>query len=168
MKRHDQEGIALLFVLLIAIVVLGAIGVTVSQTMSAHRFSSITVDRTQLNEVCQAGIDLGIERIWHQYIVGNGNTTGNLASYLVFIDDIVPNNEDLNGNGQQDENEHDFNGDGDFDSNDPVELVSDTDPYELDSGGVIEKLVLARTDDCDGHYTHPDGDGRGGGPDPKR
>ena len=148
--RRHQEGMAMVIVILAAIIVLGAVAAV---THSVHREKQMTdhaVVETQLDEACKAGVDMGIEQIWNQYIVGNGNTTGNYASYRVFLNGVVPNNEDVNGNGQQDEDETDLNGDGTFDIAGPTTLVDENEPYQLPSGPELVEITLARTDDVTG------------------
>jgi hypothetical protein len=141
---------ALVLVVLATVVVLGAVTVVVARVQSAKMRTDAAVDQARLDEVCKAGIDLGIEQIWHQYVIGQGNTTGNLASYIVFINDRLPNNEDLNRNGEQDSAEFDMNGDGDFDIANPILLVDNDDNRTLPSGGQIAQVSLARTDDVTG------------------
>lgn len=153
MQRSAQrnEGMALMLAMLAAIVIFGAVGAVVYRTHSAKRSADFDVARNVSNEAIKAGIDLGVAQIWNDYVVGSGNTTGNLASYLVFINDVVPNNEDLNGNGvMDDEDEWDFNGDGSFTVNSPVNLVDAGNPLTLESGAVIDEVTLARTDDVTG------------------
>jgi len=149
-KRRHQEGMALVLVVLAMIVVLGAITVVVARVHTAKLRTDEAVNQARLDEVCKAGVDLGIERIWHEYVIGQGNTTGNLASYMVFVNDVVPNNEDLNGNGQRDGTEFDMDGDGTFEIADPLILVDEEDNRVLDSGGQIVRVALARTDDVTG------------------
>jgi hypothetical protein len=149
-SRKNQQGIALLLAMLAALVILGAITVVVYRVHTAKRMTDEHVFQAQLDEACHAGIDMGVERIWNQYVTGNGNTTGNLASYVVFISAFVPNNEDLNGNGEQDEEESDLNGDDEFDIAAPAAIVSDQEPHILPSGVQIQSLTISRTEDITG------------------
>ncbi|MCC6698279.1 MAG: hypothetical protein IT365_21830, partial [Candidatus Hydrogenedentes bacterium] len=149
-RRRNQEGMALVLVVLAVIVILGAVTVVVARVQTAKIRTDEAIQQARLDEVCKAGVDLGIERIWNQYVIGNGNTTGNLASYFVFINGFVPNNEDVNGNGTQDGSEFDANGDGDFDIADPLVLVAEEDDHMLASGGQIVQVTLGRTDDLTG------------------
>lgn len=149
-RRSNQEGTALLLAVLTTLVILGAIAAVVSRVHSVKQVSDSSIRVTQLDEVCKAGIDIGIQQIWNQYVEGNGNTTGNLASYRVFIDNLVGNNEDLDGNGRQDEGEFDRNGDGSFELAPPLDLITPDDPRVFDSGGQITSLTLSRTDDVTG------------------
>lgn len=149
-KRKHQEGMALVLVVLAMIVVLGAVTVVVARVQTAKLRTDAAVDQARLDEVCKAGIDLGIEQIWHQYVIGQGNTTGNLASYMVFINNVVPNNEDLNGNGEEDGGEFDMDGDGNFEVSDPIVIVDEEDNRTLPSGGQIVQVALSRTDDVTG------------------
>lgn len=149
-RRRNESGMALLVAVLATIVILGAVGVVVHRVHSVKVHTDQTMAQIRLSEVCQAGVDLAIESLWNQYLQGNGNTTGNLASYRVFISDRVPNNEDLNRNGIQDEGEFDRNGNGIFEINDPIFLISSDDPRDLASGGRIEEISLSRTDDLTG------------------
>lgn len=149
-RRRHQEGMALVLVVLATVVILGAVTVVVARVQSAKMRTDEAVDQARLDEVCKAGIDLGIEQIWHQYVIGQGNTTGNLASYMVFINGLLPNNEDLNGNGERDGAEFDMNGDGDFEIADPILIVDNDDNRTLPSGGQIAQVSLTRTDDVTG------------------
>jgi hypothetical protein len=141
---------ALVLVILAVIVILGAITVVVNRVQTAKLRTDHAVTQTRLDEVCKAGVDLAVERLWNQYVTGNGNTTGNLASYLVFLDGFIPNNEDVNGNGTQDGDEWDMNGDGNFEVNDPVTFVSSEANRVLESGEQIQLVTLSRTDDLTG------------------
>ncbi len=91
-RRKDEAGIAMILVLIAIIVILGALGI-VSQMMTATTNNTNRVaDIHVVEEACKGGIDFAIERLWNQYVIGNGNTTGNLASYRFFIDGILPAN----------------------------------------------------------------------------
>ncbi len=148
--RNREEGMALVLVILAVIVILGAITVVVNRVQTAKLRTDHAVTQTRLDEVCKAGVDLAVERLWNQYVTGNGNTTGNLASYLVFLDGFIPNNEDVNGNGTQDGDEWDMNGDGNFEVNGPVTFVSSEANKILGSGEQIQSVTLSRTDDLTG------------------
>ena len=104
-RKQNEEGLALLLALITVIVVLGAVMVVTYRVHTAKRMTDEAVLSARVDEVCKAGVDVAVEQLWHQYIITNGNTTGNLASYRVFINNLVPNNEDINGNGTQDAEE---------------------------------------------------------------
>lgn len=153
-RRNKKEGMALVLVTIAAVVILGAIVVIVSRVQSVKTNTDYAVAEAKLAEACQAGIDLAIERIWNEYVIGNGNTTGNLASYRVFMQDFVPNNEDLNFNGIQDEDEFDRNGNGEFEINEPLAIITDDDPRELDGGARLTNVSLSKSDDITGTDIH--------------
>lgn len=134
--RRNQEGIAMMMVLLAIIILAGAITMVVSQVYGAKRATDAAVRNMVLDEACKAGIDIGIQQIWNQYVVGNGNTTGNLASYRVFIDNFLPNTEDRDGNGT-------------LDSGSRV-LITESAPRQLAGGAVVTNLRIDRTDDMTG------------------
>lgn len=148
--RQKQEGVALILVVIAVIVILGAIGVIVERVHSSKRVTDAAIGRTALDEVCKAGIDIGIERLWQQYLIDEGGAAGNMTSYNDFLDDFVPNNEDLNGNGTQDGDETDLNGENGFEISAPVDLLEDSGPYELPSGGLVTQILISRTDDLTG------------------
>ena len=149
-SRRHEEGMALLLALFAIIVIAAAVALVMGSVYNAKRSTDHSVHMVQLEEACKAGVNIGIEQVWNAYRVGLGNTTGNLASYRVFIDNVVPNNEDINGNGIQDANELDWDGDGQFEINDPEDLIASDDPRLLDSGAMITGLTVARTDDVTG------------------
>lgn len=151
-REHGRKdaGFALIVVLIAAFVILSAVALVVTRLHASKQHTDAAVAAAQLEEACKAGIDLGIQRIWNDYVVGTGNTTGNLASYRVFIENLVPHNEDLNGNGMMDPGESDRDGSGTFDIADPVFLISEDDPWELPGVGAVVSLTLARTDDLTG------------------
>lgn len=149
-RRKKNDGMALVLVLIAAIVILGAMAIIISRVQSVKANTDYAVAEAKLGEACQAGIDLAIERVWNQYVIGNGNTTGNLASYRVFMQDLVPNNEDLNCNGMQDEDEFDRNGNGEFEINDPLVIITEDNPRELDGGALLTNVSLSRCDDLSG------------------
>jgi len=141
---------ALLLAAFAVIVVAAAVTLVMGSVYNAKKSTDHAVDMVRLEEACKAGVDIGIEQIWNDYREGLGNTTGNLASYHVFIGAIVPNNEDINGNGIQDPEELDWDGDGEFEVNDPADLIEADEPWELDSGALITALTVSRTDDVTG------------------
>jgi len=147
---------ALLLAFVAIMVILGAVTVVSVRMQMAKRSTDAAVDGVLLDELCKAGIDYAVERLWHQYVVTNGNTTGNLSSYRYYLDEIlaIPNNEDLNHNGYQDQGEKDSNGNGRFDIADPLMLFdpsSEDDDFELgDGNGYINGLTISRTDDATG------------------
>lgn len=152
MKRseHSRKGMALMFVLFAVAVIAGAVLTLGSIFFTEKTQTDFTVGRAVLDEAVKAGIDIGIERVWNQYRATTGNTTGNLASFLVFINNVVEHNEDLNYNGIMDGGEFDFNGNGSFDIGQPTFLFTEDEPYVLPSGAVITELRLERTDDLTG------------------
>ncbi|MCP4642519.1 MAG: hypothetical protein GY851_18890 [bacterium] len=151
-NRSHQEGVALMIALFALMLILGAVAVVVHRAHVTKRHTDSAILQTELDEACKAGIDVAIERVWNQYVTGNGNTTGNLASYRVFIDDLVDTNEDTNGSGGQDGGEWDADGSGAFDMSDPAYLVNPTDnsPIILPSGSRISTLSVERFDDLTG------------------
>ncbi len=89
-SKSSQAGMAMVLVMISIVIILGALGLTTRLMVSARHNTDLVVDMYVVEEACKAGIDIAIERLWHQYIIGGGNTTGNLASYKYFIDQIVP------------------------------------------------------------------------------
>jgi hypothetical protein len=148
--RGARRGMALMFTLFAVLVIAGAVLTLGAIVFTEKSQTDFAVNRAVLDEACQAGIDIAVERVWNQYRETLGNTTGNLASYLVFINNLVENNEDLNFNGVMDGNEFDFNGNGQFDIGEPTFLFTEGDPYTLPSGARIVQLRLDRTDDLTG------------------
>lgn len=148
--NHRKEGMALLLALIAILMIGGAVAIVMGNVYSAKRSTDSAVNQAVLEEACKAGIDIGIQQIWNAYTSGRGNTTGNLASYRVFIENLVDNNEDMNGNGYKDGNEQDWNGDGSFEVGQPVNLISQEQPRLLPGGASITNLRLSRTDDVTG------------------
>ena len=156
-RRKQQEGMALILALLAIITILGAMALVMGSVQNSARDTDRAVNEVLLGEACQAGIDMAVERVWHAYLVGRGNTTGNLASYRVFIDTLVLNNEDLNRNGIKDGNERDFNGNGTFEINAQMTNHSPTEApllintvQHLSSGARIKSVAIDRVDDVTG------------------
>ncbi|MCX5757947.1 MAG: hypothetical protein NTU83_05480 [Candidatus Hydrogenedentes bacterium] len=132
---------ALLLALMSVIMIAGAVVVIMVSVQNSSRFTDRANNDVVLDEACKAAIDIGIQRVWNAYVVGNGNTTGNLASYKVFINNIVLDNEVLNGV------QRDYNGDGVVTLNAPVNLYSANNTRTLQNGAVITGLQLSRCDD---------------------
>lgn len=150
-NRRREEGMALLLVVLAIIVILGAVTVIFERVHTAKLRTDEAVTSARLDEAVKAGVDIAIEQVWNQYVIGNGNTTGNLASYLLFADGLVPNNEDSDGSGDMNGAEYDANGDGAFTSNPGgVNLITEDDNFTLPSGERIVGVNLARMDDVTG------------------
>lgn len=150
-RKQGQEGMALMLAILAALVILGAVAVVANRVQTAKIRTDESINQARLDEALKAGVDFAIERIWNQYITGNGNTTGNLASYFLFADSFVNNNEDLNGNGTMDNGEFDSNGDGAFESNPAgIDLIAPDDNFTLASGERVERVNVMRNDDLTG------------------
>lgn len=90
---RDKQGMALILVLLSTIIILGAVFVVGQMVVASKSHTDLTVQIQQAEEAAKSGIDIAIEQLWNQYLIGRGNTTGNLASYRAFIDDIVKKNQ---------------------------------------------------------------------------
>ena len=149
-RRTSQDGMAILWALLAVLVILAAVTAVVLRVEAAKRFADDAVQQVALDEACKAGVDFAIEQVWHQYVVGNGNTTGNTASYRLFIDDLVSNNEDLNGNGFRDAEEADLDGNGHFDIDGPAVFIGPENPLQLANGATVTGVTVSRTDDLTG------------------
>ncbi|HRK33097.1 MAG TPA: hypothetical protein PLJ47_00780 [Candidatus Hydrogenedentes bacterium] len=149
--RKREEGMALILVVLAVIVILGAVTVVFNRVQTAKLRTDEAISSARLDEAVKAGVDFAVQAVWNEYLEGNGNTTGNLASYLVFADDLVDNNEDTNGNGTMDGTEYDANGDGTFTSNPGgLDLITEADNFTLPSGEQILNVNVARQDDITG------------------
>jgi hypothetical protein len=150
-NRKHQEGMALVAVILAAIIILGALTLVVAKVHTTKRFTDVTVERAIVDEAAKSGIDNAVAMLWDAYVTSNGNTTGNWASYRVFLNNyVIPNNEDLDYDGLQGPEENDANGNGTFDVADPTVLVDDSDPIELANGATIDLITVNRTDDISG------------------
>lgn len=149
-NRQRQRGMALLLVLLTLVIIAGAAGIVLQRVNVAKQRSDAAVDEARLDELCKAAIDIGVQRLWNGYITGNGNTTGNLASYRVFINNVAANNEDLNGNRVQDAGEPDADGNGVFAIGAPTVFIDAANAQSLPGSGRITGLSVSRTDDLTG------------------
>ena len=111
-KRMNQEGMALIFAMLAIIIIFSSLALMSTRLVAEKRNTDHAYDNIVLEEAARAGIDVAIQQLWNRYITTNGNTTGNWASYKYFIANElkIPNTEDLNGNGRQDEGEGNPNG----------------------------------------------------------
>ncbi|HOV74593.1 MAG TPA: hypothetical protein PK967_11535 [Candidatus Hydrogenedentes bacterium] len=139
--NNNREGMALLVALMAVIMVSGAVAIVMVMVHTSAQFTNRANNDVILDEACKAAVDMAIERVWNQYIVGNGNTTGNLASYRLFINNIVGNNEVLNGV------QRDYNGDGTISLNPPAVIYSQDNTRLLPNGAVITGLEIARCDE---------------------
>lgn len=110
--RKHQEGMALIFAMIAIIVIFGALGLLSARLVAEKRNTDHAYDNIVLEEASRAGVEIAIEQLWNDYVKSLGNTTGNWANYKYYIDNElgVPNTEDLNGNGQQDQGEDNTNG----------------------------------------------------------
>lgn len=114
--RKRERGMALIFAMIAIIVVLGALGLVMTQVRSSQREADHAYVNVLLEQAAKGGIDMAVARLWDNYIQSSGNTTRNWASYRYFLNNEldIPINEDLNFNGEQDPDEV-GNGDGEFD-----------------------------------------------------
>ena len=92
-KVQNKQGMALILVLLSTIIILGAVFVVSQTVLSSKSQTDLTTQMHLAEEAAKSGIDLAVEHLWNQYVVGRGNTTGNLASYRSFLDDVVKKNQ---------------------------------------------------------------------------
>lgn len=93
-KVQNKQGMALILVLLLStIIILGAVFVVSQTVLSSKSQTDLTTQMHLAEEAAKSGIDLAVEHLWNQYVVGRGNTTGNLASYRSFLDDVVKKNQ---------------------------------------------------------------------------
>lgn len=151
-KRGDEAGIALVYVVLTTMVILGALAVVSERVINAKRVTDAAVTRVALDEACKAGVDYAVEQIWNQYLEDQGGEVGNLASYRAFIADVVGTNEDLNRDGDADEDEFDSNGNGVFDQADPLVMATAQAPILVGEPGSarLTSLTVTRRDDFSG------------------
>jgi len=107
-KRLEQSaGMALIAVMVAIIVILGALGLMMTRVQVSKQQTDLAYNQAVAEEAARAGVELAVEKLWSDYVVSNGNTTGNWASYRYFLNNTlgIPINEDLNFNGQQDKGE---------------------------------------------------------------
>lgn len=139
-RAGERDGMALVIVLLALLAVLGAVMLVTLHVQTAYTMTNRSLQTTLLDEGCKAGVDLAIREIWSEYMENNGNTTGNWASFRFFLDNTlrVETNEDLNGNGQQDNDEDDLNANNQFDMPSESQGVLDLSEF-IDTGeGTVE------------------------------
>lgn len=115
-RRTQQDGMALIFVMIAILVILAALGIVMTNVQSAKKDTDNAYAITAVEEAAQAGVDMAVKSLWSDYIANNGNTTGNWASFRYFLDNVlqIPKNEDINFNGVRDPEEA-GNGDAVFD-----------------------------------------------------
>ncbi len=154
--RKNQEGMALIMAFMAIMLILAAVTVVMQKVHYADKGTTATINTIAIDEACKAGIELAVSNLWLEYIESNGNTTGNLASYRYFLENTlqIPNNEDLNQNGEQDAGEHDVNGDGVFEIATPQivkDIANEADDLLVgESDARVAGLTLFRTDDATG------------------
>ena len=146
-----KEGSALVVVTLTILLVLMATAIVMARLNSTKRQTDIAITQTMLEQVCQAGIDAGIAQLWENYLSSGERhgVPGDWESYREFLDEIVENNEDLNGNGREDDDEEDLNGDGNFEKGDPAVLIDESDGLNVGAGRLV-LLTVSRSDDITG------------------
>ena len=88
-NTHSERGMAMVLTMIMLVVVLGAVLLVSSQAMYAKKQTDMAQNQYQLEEACKAGIDYTIQRIWNQYLAGNGNEAGSWLTYRTFITNIV-------------------------------------------------------------------------------
>ncbi len=150
-NRVHQQGMALVAVVLAAVIVFGAVTLVFAKVQTTKRFTDVTVERAVVDEAAKSGIDSAVSMLWQAYVISNGNTTGNWASYRVFLNNYpIPNNEDLDYSGGQNGDENDANGDGNFEVANLTVLVDENAPVQLSNGANVDLITVNRTDDITG------------------
>ncbi len=106
-RLHQCEGMALIVVMVAVVVILGALGLMMTRVQVSKQQTDLAYSQAVAEEAARAGVELAVKRLWADYIVSNGNTTGNWASYRYYLNNTlqIPINEDLNFNGVQDRGE---------------------------------------------------------------
>jgi len=150
-NRSHQEGMALVAVTLSAVIIFGAVTLVVAKIQTNKRFTDVAVQRATVDEAAKSGVDSAVALLWDAYVNSNGNTTGNWASYRVFLNNYpIANNEDTDHSGGQTGDENDANGDGNFEVADVTVLIDNVSPIELQNGAFVDLITVNRTDDLTG------------------
>ncbi len=126
-RKVSERGMAMVLTLIMLGVVLGAVLLVSSQAITAKKQTDTSHNQYQVEEACKAGIDYAIERVWNDYVAGNGNAAGTWLTYRTFITNLVAKNA-------------------------TATLISSTSPLVVDSakGVSVTGVTLSRTDDING------------------
>jgi len=88
---RDDAGVALLFALFAALLVLAATALVVSNLQTTKQQTDVSVELVALEEAAKAGLDSGIERVWNTFFEqlpeGENPTVRN---YRLFLDATIP------------------------------------------------------------------------------
>ncbi len=149
--RSHQSGMALVAVTLAAVIIFGAVTLIVAKVQTNKRFTDVTVERAVVDEAAKSGVETAISMLWQAYVTSNGNTTGNWASYRVFLNNYpIPNNEDSDHSGGQNGDENDENGDGNFEIAAETVLIDENSAIDLANGANVDLVTVDRIDDITG------------------
>lgn len=129
-KHQNEQGFAMLAVILTSIVLLGSI-LFISQLMlSTTMASTRSANDVALLEGCKSGIDIGVDALWSGYLdqPANGGQAGDITSYLNWVDGVVEADDEL----------------------DILDAINAGAPWALNGGVRITSLTAARVDDATG------------------
>jgi len=141
---------ALILTLLASIILAAGTFLMYMLAQTSFQQTERSVDQVRAEEAAKAGVDFGVYQLWGTYLESKGGSPGNMGSFIQYVANLVPNSEDLNGNGQKDAGETDSNKNGEFDVSEPITLVESSSPRELEAGVFITGLTAVRSDDPTG------------------
>jgi len=94
MKKRNEDGYALVMVMLLAIALAGLSMLISERSVSEHQQTTGYVAYTKATEAAEAGLDLAVGVLWENYLAtdpaGDG-TSGTAIDFLGYLDNLVPN-----------------------------------------------------------------------------
>ncbi len=150
LQRKQDSGMAMVLTLMACIILVGGTFLMYMLAQNTFQQTEQSIDQVRAEEAAKAGVDLGIYTYWGTYLASRGGSPGNMASFIQYVANLLPNNEDLNGNGQKDAGEVDANMNGTFEVAQPVAIVASNNPKMLDTDVSIASLTAIRTNDATG------------------
>ena len=93
MNKHtsirESEGVALILVIILMLAIGAALTIVALQGQRVTQTTNFTVNQLGAEEAAKGGIDIAVEQFWGNFWETIGNTTGNLASYRDYLDDLI-------------------------------------------------------------------------------
>ena len=92
MKKRNDEGYALVMVMILAIAIAGISMVISERSISEHQQTTSYISYTKATEAAEAGLEFAVGRLWEDYLTtdpaGDG-TSGTTIDFLGYLDNLV-------------------------------------------------------------------------------
>ncbi len=131
-KSKRDEGMALIAVMAVIIILVGAASLVLQLSATASRSTSFAVTDLQLHEAGKSGVDATVDYLWSGYLDSQDEgKPGTVTTYFEYVDGIVPN---------------------DGSKVDLLSRISTSKDLAIPGGATVTAVTASRTDDAAAAY----------------